>query len=136
MSLLRAGLLLLAATHFASAVNIVGRQTASNEWTYDLTFAPFDNFSITQANTTITISGLCGVVSVSPPLSNDFPEGLNARNLEWTPTNNGGTSVTWTKVGSGTGNFGEDKHIYGFKIQANGAQNGTATLATSGVALD
>ena len=48
----------------------------------------------------------------------------------------GGTEVVWTHVGSGTGNFGEDKHVFGFTVTAPGASTGIASFVTTGFSTD
>jgi hypothetical protein len=40
---------------------------------------------------------------------------------------NGGTTVVWTLVGPGTGNFNVTKHIFGFSITAPGVLNGNVS---------
>ena len=121
----------------AGAVQFTGSQTAPGEWTYTLTYNALDNYSICQANTTITLSGLVGVTQALAPTSTDYTGGLATLNLAWTPqVLNGGTTVVWTHVGSGTGNMGSDMHVYGFKVVAPTATNGTVHVATSGFALD
>jgi hypothetical protein len=123
----------------ASAVSITGSQTGPSEWTYDLTFAPLDNYSIFQQFTTITLTGLSGVTGAAGPTSTDFdPPGgsLDINNLDWTvAVLDGGTKVQWTHDGSGTGNFGVDKHIFGFLVFANGV-DGLVSVATDGVSRD
>ncbi len=125
-----------------------GTQTGPNQWTYTLTFAPLVNYSIfpvatSNTNlTTITLTGLFGVTSAAGPTSTDFPSGgsptdLNAINLNWSAAVlNGGTKVVYTHVGPGTGNFTNFRHAFGFTINASGAVNGTAPLATSGFSRD
>jgi hypothetical protein len=44
--------------------------------------------------------------------------------------------VVWTHVGSGTGNFGSDMHVFGFSVTAPGAVNGAAAFATTGFSTD
>jgi hypothetical protein len=124
------------------AASFVGTQTGPNEWTYTLTYDPMDNYGIapcgaTQA--TITLSGLVGVVSATAPSSTDFDEPfLNTTNLAWTPqVLNGGTVVTWTHVGSGTGNFGVPKHVFGFKVTTETPRaNEIVDVASDGFSLD
>ena len=105
-------------------------------WTYTLTFDPEDNYSIFQANTTITMSGLYGVTTAGAPTSTDFPSGGDLQ-LQWTPqVLNGGTTVVWTHVGPGTGNWNQTLHVFGFTITAPSAATGTVSFATSGMSLD
>jgi hypothetical protein len=122
----------------AQAAIITGQQISANEWTYDLTFAPLDNYSIFQPTTTITLTGLFGVVNAEGPTSTDFPPGfLDTLNLDWTAAVlNGGTEVQWTHVGGGTGNFSDERHIFGFRVFADGATNGLVSLMTSGLSRD
>jgi hypothetical protein len=121
----------------ALAVHFTPSQTGPATWQYTLTFDPLDNYSISQTNTTITLSGLSGVTAATGPTSTDFPPALNATNLAWTAqVLNGGTKVVWTIVGGGTGNFGTAMHVFGFSVTAAAAQNGTATFATSGMSRD
>lgn len=138
LTVLLSSLLLLPGT--ASAVSITGSQTAPTEWTYDLTFAPLDNYSIFQDNTTITLTGLFGVTSATGPTSTDFvPTGgyHDLINLDWSAqVLNAGTTVQWTHIGAGTGNFNNELHIFGFRVFATGAQNGVVSLATDGFSRD
>jgi uncharacterized protein YjbI with pentapeptide repeats len=114
-------------------------QSGPAQWTYTLTFAPLVNYSIFQSTTTITLTGLVGVTSAAGPTTTDFPvtvnPDLNAVNLNWSATVNGGT-VVFTHVGPGTGNFPDFRHAFGFTINASGAGNGTAQLATTGFSRD
>jgi len=129
--------MLLAITD-AMAVQFTGVQTGPGEWTYTLTYDPMDNYSICQLNTTITLSGLVGVTQAFPPTTTDFPiGGIGDLNLLWTPqVLNGGTTVTWTHAGGGTGNFPSAIHVFGFRVVAPTSTTGSASVATSGFALD
>ena len=138
-------LLALGSARSVQAVEITGQQIAANEWTYDLTFAPLDNYSVfpedTQSSniTTITLTGLFGVVGAAGPTSTDFPANgfIDVINLNWTPlVLNGGTEVQWTHVGPGTGNFDTEQHVFGFQVFANGARDGLVAVATSGMSRD
>lgn len=121
----------------ASAVTISGDQVSTTEWSYDLAFAPLDNYSIFQSATTITLTGLFGVTSATGPTSTDFDYPLNLVNLGWNAqVIDGGTTVQWTHIGPGTGNFTTEKHIFGFDVFASGAVDGLAFLATNGVSRD
>jgi len=121
----------------ASAVTFTGSQTAPGEWTYTLTFESIDNYSIFQPQTRIILSGLSGVTSATAPTSTEFPDGLNAINLAWTPVVlNGGTVVQWTHQGSGTGNIGGNTRVFGFKVFAAGATSGPVAVVTDGVSRD
>src|SRR5215475_9961309 len=116
--------LLLASAWQVQAVTWTLVQAGPTKWTYTLTFDPFDNYSIFQANTTITMNGLTGVTGAAAPTSTDFTGALDTLNLAWTPqVLNGGTTVVWTHIGSGTGNFGTTKHVFGFSITAPAAPN-------------
>ena len=121
----------------AIAVQFAGSQTGATTWTYNLTYDPLDNYSICQAGTTITVTGLTNVTAAGAPTSTDIPNpALVAIQLAWTPqVLNGGTTVVWTHVGPGTGNFSIPIHVNGFTITANAA-SGNAPFATSGFALD
>lgn len=135
--ILRTGILCLVALAAADGASIAPSQTGPATWVYDLTFDPLDNYSIFQPVTTITFTGLFGVTSASGPVSTDFDEPLNTTNLDWSvQVLNGGTTVVWSHVGSGTGNFGNPKHIYGFTIHAPGAVNGVVNYETSGISRD
>lgn len=106
-------------------------------WTYTLTYDPLDNYSVFQGSTTITLSGLSGVTGATGPSSTDFTEPLNTINLGWTPqVLAGGTSVVWTHIGLGTGNYGVPKHVVGFQVFAPGADSGVASLVTDGFSRD
>src|SRR6516165_7442377 len=118
-------LAILVAPLSAQAVFITGQQTAVNEWTYNLTFASLDNYSIFQPATTITLTGLFGVVSAAGPTSTDFPPPLDEINRDWSAeVLGGGTGVRWTHVGAGTGNFLDERHIFEFRVFADGATDG------------
>jgi len=122
----------------ASAVQFTASQMDSTHWDYTLTYDSEDNYSIFQNQTTITLTGLYGVVSATGPTSTSFPDStISNVNLAWTPqVLNNGTEVQWTHIGPGTGNFSIPMYVYGFDIIANDAVNGSAQLATSGFALD
>lgn len=119
------------------AVSLTGQQTATNEWTYTLTFDPFDNYSICQPSTTITLAGLSHVVGAAPPTTTDLPGSLDEINTNWTAeVLADGLGARWTHLGSGTGNWSDPRHVYGFRVFANGATNGPVFLSTSGISLD
>ena len=120
----------------AAAVSFDSNQIGPNEWTYDLTFDPLDNYSIFQQFTTIKLTGLCGVTDAMGPIDNDFPIGNFLNNLDWTAeVLNGGTTVVWTHDGPGTGNFSDERHTFGFKINSN-SPNGQVDLMTDGFSRD
>jgi len=119
------------------AVHWTCSQTGPSTWTYTLQIDPLDNYDISQTSTTITMTGLSGVTSATGPTSSDFPPGINAMILAWTPqVLNGGTEVVWTINSGGTGNFDSVQHVFGFSITAPGAVNGNAPFATSGFQVD
>ncbi|HEX4526891.1 MAG TPA: hypothetical protein VH108_09160 [Gaiellaceae bacterium] len=125
----------------AGAGSFVGVQTGPTEWTYTLTYDPFDNYAVCPFPgdiATITLSGLSGVVTATPPATTDFPPGADLVNLQWMPqVTSGGTAVTWTHEGPGTGNFPVAKHVYGFKIfTATPSMSGVVNVASSGFSLD
>lgn len=121
----------------AQAVTFTVSQAGPPTWTYTLTFAPLDNYSIFQGSTTITLSGLSGVTAATGPTSTDFDAGHSAINLAWTAqVLDGGTKVVWTHVGAGTGNEPLTNHVYGFSVTAANSANGTVSLATSGMSRD
>jgi PEP-CTERM motif len=124
----------------SEAVSFTLSSVVGDNWSYTLTYDPLDNYSIFQPSTTINVTGLSGVTSALGPTSTDFdPPGgfLDTINLDWTPAVlAGGTAVSWTHIGSGTGNFGEPKHVFGFTIIAPGAQTGLAALSTDGFERD
>lgn len=122
----------------AAAVAVLGHQVAPNQWSYDLTYAALDNYSIFQPTTTITLTGLSGVTAATGPTSTDFAAApLNAINLAWSAeVLNGGTAVRWTHLGPGTGNFSIDKHVFGFNIFAEHAIDGIVAYATDGFSRD
>jgi len=123
----------------ALAVQFVGSQTGPDEWTYDLTYDPLDNYGICTDPVTITITGVSGVTQAFGPTSTDYvPAGgpSDLENLMWAPqVLNGGTMVRWTGTGWGTGNTGT-QHVYGFRIIAPGATNVSVTAQTSGFERD
>ena len=123
----------------AEAASFVGTQTGPTEWTYTLTYDPLDNYAVCTEVATITLSGLSGVVSATAPTSTDFEtEFHDTINLQWVPVvSNGGTVVTWTHVGPGTGNFGVAKHVFGFKVITGApAVDGTVNAASDGFMFD
>jgi hypothetical protein len=124
----------------SEAVSFSLSSVGGGVWTYTLTYDPLDNYSIFQPSTTITLTGLSSVTGASGPTSTDFdPPGgfLDTLNLDWAPAVlDGGTAVSWTHIGSGTGNFGEAKHVFGFSIAAPGAQTAAVSLMTDGFARD
>jgi hypothetical protein len=127
-------------TGHAAAVEFTLSSVTADTWTYTLTYNPLDNYAILTDTATLTLSGLQGVTAASGPTSTDYtPTGgfLDLTNLDWTAeVLGGGTEVVWTHVGSGTGNFGEDKHVFGFSVTAPGASTGIATFATTGFSTD
>jgi len=136
------GVLALALLTFAvpavQAASFVGTQTGPNEWTYTLTYDRQDNYAVAACGSTqakITLSGLAGVVSATAPTSSDFlPDspGLNTTNIAWTAqVSEGGTSVTWTHIGPGTGNFAVPKHVFGFKVKTGTPTAGGVVDAVS-----
>ena len=128
----------LVATSTAHALTFEASATAPGVWTYTLTYEPWDNYSIFQSTTTITLSGLHGVTAASGPVSTDFDNAdISALNLAWTPqVLEGGSKGVWTHVGPGTGNWWIPKHVYGFQVFATGAVTGTVSLVTDGFARD
>lgn len=118
------------------AVHWTNSQAGPATWTYTLQIDPEDNLNVSQASTTITMTGLTGVTAATAPTFTDLPPGL-ACILNWTPqVLNGGTKVVWTNTNCGSGNFPDTRHVYGFSITAAGAPNGTASFATSGFQAD
>lgn len=129
--------LLLTFAWQARAVHFTLASAGPPTWTYTLTYDPLDNYNVITSPTTITLSGLTGVTAAGVPTSTDFPPALNASELMWTATvSNGGTTVTWTNTGPGTGNFPTPQHVFGFTVTAPGAPNGTASFVTNGIALN
>ena len=131
-------LALLSVPAISHAGTITGTEISPTEWEYNLVFAPEDNFSITQPDTTITLTGLYGVTSAAGPTSTTFPSSyINGINLDWSAqVLDGGTEVVWTHVGPGTGNFSVQEEDEGFEVFATGAVNGTVSFATSGLSTD
>jgi len=123
--------LLLTFAWQARAVHFTLASAGPPTWTYTLTYDSEDNYT---APATITLSGLTGVTAAGIPTSTDFPAGLlDTGNLNWTvAVSGGGTTVTWTNLGGGTGNFATAKHVFGFTVTAPTAPNGTASFATNG----
>jgi hypothetical protein len=126
------------ATSMANAATFTGTQISDTEWSYDLTFAPYDNYSVNQQFTTITLNGLGGVTEAGGPTSTDFPyTHIDSINLNWTAAVlNNGTTVQWTHDGPGTGNFPSYQTIFGFRVYADGALNGQVSFITDGLAAD
>jgi hypothetical protein len=123
--------LLLAFAWQAPAITFTLASAGPPVWTYTLTYGPYENY--TGAPTTITLNGLTGVTAAGIPTSTDFIPSFNASQLMWTATvSNGGTTVTWTNLGPGTGNFTTPLHVFGFTVTAPGAPNGSAPFVTSG----
>ena len=126
----------------ARAASFIGTQTGPNEWTYTLTYDPQDNYAVCPAPgnvAKVTLSGLVGVASATAPTSTDYDDPtLDATNLAWVPqVSAGGTVVTWTHLGSGSGNFAVAKHIFGFKVlTATPIPNGTVKSASDGFSID
>lgn len=126
----------------AHAVQFTLSSSTADTWTYTLTYNPLDNYAIPGVATeaTVRLTGLSGVVSATGPTSTDYAPAipvLDAINLAWTAqVLSGGTEVLWTHVGPGTGNFGEDKHVFGFSVHAPGALSGAATFQTTGFSTD
>lgn len=130
-------ILLIALASPCLAVHWTGSQTAPGTWNYTLQIDPEDNFNVSQATTTITMTGLSGVTAAGPPTSSDFPNPIGTAILAWTPqVLNGGTTVVWSIAGGGTGNFSTVQHVFGFTITAPGAANGTVSFATNGFQVD
>jgi hypothetical protein len=131
-------LLAIGCVAFTRAASFTASQTGPTTWVYDLTFAAWDNYSISQPVTTITLNGLFGVTSAGGPTSTTFPNStLDTINLAWTSqVLNGGTTVVWTHNGGGTGNFGDPMTVFGFSVSASGATSGLAAFATSGISRD
>ncbi len=102
-------LTLLLSAAASEAVSFSLSSVGGGTWTYTLTYDPLDNYSIFQPSTTITLSGLSGVSDAFGPTSTDFdpPGGVfDTLNLEWAPAVlDGGTAVSWTHTGGGTGNL-------------------------------
>ena len=124
----------------SEAVSLSLSSAGGGVWTYTLTYDPLDNYSIFQLSTTITLSGLSGVSDALGPTSTDFdpPGGVfDTLNLGWVPAVlDGGTAVSWTHTGGGTGNFDEPKHVFGFSIVAPGVQTAAVILMTDGFTRD
>lgn len=120
------------------AVTFVLASAGPPTWTYNINFAANDNYNISTSSTTITLTGLSGVISATGPMSTDFPAGsLNTNNLAWVPqVLNGGTKVVWTNSVGGTGNFPGPKNIFGFTVTAPGAFNGNVSISTNGFSRD
>jgi hypothetical protein len=119
------------------AVGFTGVYSGAGQWSYTLTFDPLDNYSIFQPTTTITLSGLCGVVAAGPPTRTDFPyKSLSDHNLQWTAVVVDSRTVRWTHVGPGTGNFSTTKHTFGFTVTAPTATPSRAHVVTSGFSRD
>jgi hypothetical protein len=136
LGLLAVGLLLGSAT--SNAVQFSLASTGPGVWTYTLTYAPYDNYSIAQPNTPLPLAGLYGVTAATGPTSTDFVEPeLSNTNLLWTPQiSAGGTSVVWTHIGPGTGNFDVPKNVFGFQVFSDAPLTDFVSLATDGFARD
>lgn len=138
-TIIKTGLVLSLTSSLLQALDFTGKQISPGVWSYNLTFGVYENYSIGQQYTTITLTGLSGVLSASGPSSTSFPQGpLDTLNLEWTPTVlDKGTSVQWVHDGPGTGNFPGYMFVYDFRIYADtSATEGLATLTTDGFSTD
>jgi len=139
-----AGLLALLSSIYAAPVgagSFVGTQTAPTEWTYTLTYDPYDNYAVCPSPgniATITVTGLSGVARATAPTSTDMYTGIALINLQWIPqVASDGTSVTWTHVGPGTGNPNIAKHVFGFKIFTEAPSvSGEVNVVSGGFSLD
>ena len=143
----------------AQAGSFDGKQTGPNQWTYTLTFAPLDNYGVSACGAsalTITVSGLLGVVGATNPTSTDFPadgpgsaDSVNLQQCSELVTDRcwinpqvsaDGTSVTWKHLGPGTGNFGDPRHVFGFKVFTNSdaspVANSTVHVGSDGMSVD
>jgi PASTA domain len=134
-------LVFLIFTAAGGAASFMGAKTAPTEWTYTLTYDPLDNYAVCPSPgniATITLTGMAGVVDATAPTSTDFDASGNAVNLLWTSqVSGGGSVVTWTHSGPGTGNFDIQKHVYGFKVfTATPAPSGTVNVVSSGFSID
>jgi hypothetical protein len=118
----------------AQAVTFTLVSAGPPTWTYNLTYAPFDNCGLFTTGK-ITLTGLTGVTGAGAPTSTDFTGGLNTSQLAWSPTFTS-TSVTWTNTSCGTGNFGTPMRVMGFTVTAPTASNGLGSFATTGMAID
>jgi len=122
----------------AHAVDFVLDSHLGDAWTYSLVYDPYDNMGFNESgvHATITLTGLSGVTAVSGPTSTDFPfADTNDKQLAWTgEILDSGATVVFTMAldRSGTGNYGSEKHVYGFTLIAPGAADGQAMLATNG----
>lgn len=137
----RTGGVFLCVPALSTAASFVGTQTSPTEWTYTLTYDPLDNYAVcpTPGVATITLSGMADVTRATEPTLTDFENpSIDALNLQWIPqVSNNGSSVTWTHVGPGTGNFGVPKHVYGFKLYtAFPATSGSVNVASTGFSTD
>ena len=128
---------LLVAAWQAQAVQWTLTSAGPPVWTYTLTFDPLDNCNIFVSPSTITMTGLSGVVIAGTPTGSDFSGSLATNNQNWIgQVQNGGTKVVWTNATCGSGNFGVAKHVTGFTITAPVSSNGNVAFATTGMAKD
>ena len=136
--ILAAGAALLGLSAPAQAVDFALVSHVGDAWTYTLTYTDYDNmgFQDSGIHATISLTGLHGVTAVQGPTSTDFPyQNLNDIQLAWEgAVLDGGSAVTFTMPleRSGTGNFHDARHVFGFTLIAPGAVEGAITLATNG----
>jgi hypothetical protein len=132
------------------AVTITGQQVSPTEWTYTVTYEPWDNYAVCPPPgdfATVTLTGLSGLVYAVPPTSTDIDtvtsdagsiDSFNSVNLAWVPeVLSDGTEVRWTHLHPGTGNWSVPIHIFGFRVfTAAPAISGTVSVVSQGFSTD
>lgn len=100
-----------------------------DDYTYTLTYGPNDNMWFVEngnVHASILMSGLHGVTAVSGPTGNDFPAGpIHDGQMLWTGSVHfGGAAVLFTMPSDdvGTGNFPNERHVFGFTLTAPGTE--------------
>jgi hypothetical protein len=123
----------------ASQAQALDFQLASHvgdAWSYTLTYVDYENMSDVYSGIppTITLSGLYGVTGVTGPTSTDFGPFIEASQLQWFGTVlDGGTKVVFTiPTGTGTGNFSDERHVFGFTLIAPDTMEGDVDVVTTG----
>jgi hypothetical protein len=125
------------------AVQLVLDSHVGDVYSYTLVLDPYDNFNQPSTGgipSTIRLAGLFGVTAAGAPTGTDLPDFLVASGvLQWVPSvNSAGTLVSWTNSAlTGTGNFPDPRHLFGFTLVApHTAAGPKVSLDTNGFGDD